>query len=267
VISPFSEERKTWSRQPYRLRGIRCRPTECHKCAIRVRGSGKHHPSALSRTVVRKAICHGVERPRNHPMWCYGNRGTGFIRRIRVASLHGSAKHVNHSGHCIGRLRLSLHRIHHPSHTHGVHAHRVADLVLISRRANPLIRTFDQNGYSAIGGDFGDRHVFSYCWGPERRALVIPESSALSAMSRSSRVASLDAGSFRSVLFTTVSRSRMALVWPELVVREAAPTIVGREKLSSRFHRRSSLQSNRDFGCAGLPLRRRCVHSEPSWSW
>jgi hypothetical protein len=102
----FSEERKTWSRLPYRLRGIRCLPTGCHKCANTSKAFPRTHPSAFVANCGRKAVCCSIERPRDHPMRSYGNRGTGFIRRIRVASLCGAAQHVNHSGPCVRRLRL-----------------------------------------------------------------------------------------------------------------------------------------------------------------
>jgi hypothetical protein len=139
----FGEERKTWSRLLYRLRGVRCLPTGCHKCANTSKAFPPTHPSAFVANRGRKAVCCSIERPRDHPMRSYGNRGTGFIRRIRVVSLCGAAQHVNHSGHCVRRLRLSLHRIHYPSHSHGVHAHRrVADFVFISRRnLDEMVRT------------------------------------------------------------------------------------------------------------------------------
>jgi hypothetical protein len=82
----------------------------------------------------------------------------GIARRIGVASLSGAAQHVNHSGRCVGRFRLSLHGIHHPSHTHGVHTHgRVADFVFVSRCTHPLIRSLDQNGNGARRHDEGAR--------------------------------------------------------------------------------------------------------------
>ena len=130
---------------------------------ILVRGSRKHHPSAFVANRGRKPICRSIERPCDHPVRSYGNSGTGFIRRIGVASLCGAAQHVNHSGRCVRRLRLSLHGIHHPSHTHGVHAHRrVANFVFVSRCTNPLIRSFDQNGHGAVCSHFGDRRVFGH---------------------------------------------------------------------------------------------------------
>jgi hypothetical protein len=134
---------------------------------IRVRRSREHHPSPFVANRGGKAVCRSIERPRDHPMRSDGNSGTGFIRRIRVASLRGAAQHVNHSGRCVRRLRLSLHGIHHPSHAHGVHAHRrIADFVFVSRGTNSFVRAFDQNSHGSVGSNLGHRRVFGHLSGP-----------------------------------------------------------------------------------------------------
>ena len=194
---------------------------------IRVRGSRKHHPSTFVANGGRKAIRRSVKRPCDHPVRSDGNSGTGFIRRIGVASLSGAAQHVNHSGRCVGRFRLSLHGIHHPSHAHWVHTHgRVADFVFVSRCTHPLIRSLDQNGNGSVGIQSATVASLVTCSGPERRALLILGSSALSVMPWRPGVESLDSVSLRPVSSTMESPDRAAAIWREPSVSEAAAAIV-----------------------------------------
>jgi len=49
LFQRFSEERKTWSTLLYRLRGIRCLPTGCHKCANTSKAFPRTSPKRLCR--------------------------------------------------------------------------------------------------------------------------------------------------------------------------------------------------------------------------
>src|SRR5271154_2325217 len=151
---------------------------------ILVRGPCKHHPSASVANCGRKAICRSIERPCDHPVRAYWDSGTGFIRRIGVASLCGAAQHINHPGRCVRWLRLSLHGIHHPSHTHGF-MHMGGSPILFSfpgvqtHSFVPWTRTVMVPS-AAISATVASLVT---CSGPERRALLTLGSSALSVMS------------------------------------------------------------------------------------